>query len=1171
MLCGGLLRSSPFYCSPFCGGFFCGFAFSGSALGDGGFGLEGTQRCQHLGSKLVVMRCVRIVWRIEFGSVEWAGRLRLACCNFRRVLVTAVVLVPRRGVPCCCIHLVVRLRLVDHVRYLRFGIHVAQRGDLLSQAVQCGQLRLGRIELLHGLIDHIGGPGEQVLTIGGQGLADRAQAFQQAFKRRQQLGQGLDVDHRDGPVQGMHGAQQLFADGQLGTGTLQGGSDGLQILRDLAAQDLQQHRIHRWQHRPGDDRGRRLRYGFADRCAGIGMAGFGHGCCRHRHAGWHAPAHYATYGFGGAAQMVLKPGGMACGELLGNVHDGADRHLRLALALERGEQRRQRVDGVANQRLHRRIGLDAVVEHAVEHVLDFPGELAQHACADQSPGAFQRMERAADVDERGVLRRIGEPDFFGSAQVVDFFLHLLQENLADVVVDALGVGIELGMGGQRVTQRHLFEDFFLDLDPVGLGRVGVGGKRDRWRGGLRIGQAQAIEIMRQRDFSARLSDDEIAQIVAGQHADRLAQLRVDLLFQRVHIRQRHNLNLHGWRLDSRAGGRHRPVAEHAEAVLGHVENVFEATAMLAGCLQVIFQGCQGIGQMIHLRAAGNTPVSQQLVPDEATHAIGQLGRARGRHHAHGTGHLLHELRRAEQLLVLPAGFDEGDDGVLHLGGVADRLLHQRADHTQRLAARQALHGWRGAGVLLGAEALDVIVQRGFDIQQRAGNVEQGLLVGSPHVRHDFAEHAPLLVDDAPRHGQCQHAQGVADALQHLPLRRELRRIRTLLAQEQVQRLLHPQQVVLQRTRYGIEQRTVVAGYRTTGVLQLARLGHQAVECIRAAQQLHLRAALARLRHDVEQLAGHLVGFTAAQAVLALLDELANETIHLADQLAHFGRLAGYQALLKPLQHPGGYPPEPAAMHVVAAGGDGQQRLAHAGQLLGRVLPAKPAQHLLLEAQAQVDHLAAVSLRISLAHGGRRLLRHERIEVGMEHRRFGQRRHFAAAAQVVEQRQQHHRHIAVAAGEALQIIGQLHQTAHQRGIGLLAVHDGVAQQCAGDRLHLGGHHGRAIELHHLQGAVDLMQMVRAGAHEIAPGGIVYIGFQRIAGDRQRLVELRPDPLQGGEIDVVLKSHAPVSAIRTMLALCAPRDCPPSECLCRSGRPPGRERPGAAGPFDVNPAT
>ena len=382
-----------------------------------------------------------------------------------------------------------------------------------------------------------------------------------------------------------------------------------------------------------------------------------------------------------------------------------------------------------------------------------------------------------------------------------------------------------------------------------------------------------------------VADEEVAQVVARQQGDGLGQLRMLLVTARVPGRCR-RFRREGCR-GGRARRRHGPVAKQAEAVFGHVENVFQATAMLARGLQVILQRRQRIGQLVHLRTARYAPVFQQFIADEAAHALGQLGRTRRRQHAHGAGDLVHQDRRTGQAVVLPAGLDERNDRVLDLAGIGDRFLHQRGDDTQRLAARKGVHRFAGTRLVLGTQALDVVVQRCLDVQQGASHVEQGFLVGRAHAVGDLVKHAPLLGHHPARHRQRQHAQRVADAFEHFALGGQLCRIAVLLAQEQVQRLLHAQQVVLQRTRYRIEQRAVVPGHRAAGVFQLTGVGQQAVQRVGAAQQLHLRAALLGLRHDVEQLAGHIVRIAAAQAVFALLDQQADIAVDPADQLAHF--------------------------------------------------------------------------------------------------------------------------------------------------------------------------------------------------------------------------------------------------------------------------------------------
>ena len=174
----------------------------------------------------------------------------------------------------------------------------------------------------------------------------------------------------------------------------------------------------------------------------------------------------------------------------------------------------------------------------------------------------------------------------------------------------------------------------------------------------------------------------------------------------------------------RTCGWHRPVAEQAKAVFGNVEDMFQTAAMFARGFEVILECRQRIGQVIHLRTTGYASIFQQFITDETTHALGQFGRARRRQHAHCAGNFVHQRAVHRRDGVLPAGFDEGNDRVLYLAGIADRFLHQGGDDAQRLAARQTVHGIVGTRLILGAQALDVVVQRRLDVQQRTGHIEQ---------------------------------------------------------------------------------------------------------------------------------------------------------------------------------------------------------------------------------------------------------------------------------------------------------------------------------------------------------------------------------------------------------------------------------------------------------------
>ena len=499
----------------------------------------------------------------------------------------------------------------------------------------------------------------------------------------------------------MHCAQQFLADRQFVVAALDRGANGLQVLRHFAAQDFQQHRIHRRHHRQSEHRltrpgraggdGRSGGSSGGSSSIGIGKAGLRHRF-RFDTGSRHAPDHLAPDRLRGTWRLIFQTRGMARRKLFGSLHDRAERDVRSALALERGQQLRQRINGMAHQVLHVLIRFDRLVEHAIQHVLDFPRELAQHASSHQSTGALQGVERAADADQGGGLRRIGQPDFFRLREVVDFLLHFFQEDLANIVVDALGVHIEAGIRCERVENRHLFDHLFLNLDPVFIRMRHGAPVRCRRPARLGFRQAEPVEIMRMFGRRLSLADEQPAEVLARQQADRLGQLGMLFL---VHVdldmgRGGHRLYSHMLRRD--AHGRRRPIAQLTKTVLSHVQNMLEPAAVFARCLEVVLEGSQRIGQVIHLRTAGHATILQQFIVDEPANTLGEFGRARRRQHAHGAGHFIHQRRGTGQTVVLPAGFHEGHDGVLHAAGIADRFLHQGGYDAERFAARHALHG-----------------------------------------------------------------------------------------------------------------------------------------------------------------------------------------------------------------------------------------------------------------------------------------------------------------------------------------------------------------------------------------------------------------------------------------------------------------------------------------------
>ena len=187
------------------------------------------------------------------------------------------------------------------------------------------------------------------------------------------------------------------------------------------------------------------------------------------------------------------------------------------------------------------------------------------------------------------------------------------------------------------------------------------------------------------------------------------------------------------------------------------------------------------------------------------------------------------------------------------------------------------------------------------------------------------------------------------------------------------------------------------------------------------------------------------------------------------------------------------------------------------QAAGGVAVAEPAQ------QAQVILVAQLARQLLdvlglLAHPGHQRGLHR--EVGLEQGVLGEQRLAAGGTQVVEQRQQQHRHVAGAGLEPLQVVRELEDTAHEDLVGVLAVADAILQQGLGELLHLLGHQGSPVEFHHLQGAVDLVQVVDAEPEL----GIVLrrldVGLQRGACLVEGVVDLGLHPPESVDVELAL---------------------------------------------------
>ncbi len=411
-----------------------------------------------------------------------------------------------------------------------------------------------------------------------------------------------------------------------------------------------------------------------------------------------------------------------------------------------------------------------------------------------------------------------------------------------------------------------------------------------------------------------------------------------------------------------------------------------------------------------------------------------------------------------------------------------------------------------------------------------GDVEQGALVDRALARGHFLDDVALFVDDAARHAEPEHAERVADAAQHLDLGGQFARIAAAAAHEDVERFLDAQQVFLDRRRHGAEQVLVASGHRALRVLQLDVGRQQRVEPVdaddlAAARPAHAGPVGGGMRDVVQQVLGQFARRRALESGVAVGGVAVDLSIDAAEQ--QLDRDAGLEAAVAHRLHrSGGDPPETARRFGMRDAAQAIEDVDQAVQVLARLLVAEPLQQRGLESEAQAKRLRAALGRrrrlLGAGSGGRQADR----EVGREQRRFAEQALAAAGAQVVQQRQQDDRDVLVAALQALEIVGQLHHAAHQHRIRFVALAHRADDERFGEALHVLDHHRRAVQLDHAQGALHLMQVHHAVAHRREALGRLDVLLERLARLSHGRVERRLDPVQCGEITVVMQFHRAV---------------------------------------------
>ncbi len=166
--------------------------------------------------------------------------------------------------------------------------------------------------------------------------------------------------------------------------------------------------------------------------------------------------------------------------------------------------------------------------------------------------------------------------------------------------------------------------------------------------------------------------------------------------------------------------------------------------------------------------------------------------------------------------------------------------------------------------------------------------------------------------------------------------------------------------------------------------------------------------------------------------------------------------------------------------------------------------------------------------VQLGLGGGDAVRCECQQYAVMHAFFA-----TCGADLVEQRHQHDRDIAMPVLQALQVVGQQHAATHQGRAGFIPIGHTPSADGIGQLFKLLGHHRRGIQFDHAQGALHLVQVAGADAHAAGIGRVFRVVLDLVAHLAQGLVQLRLDPTQrcvAHRIAQTAHGRAPFAAAR-----------------------------------------
>ena len=910
------------------------------------------------------------------------------------------------------------------------------------------------------------GHGLHALERRGNGIGQRA--LDEGFGRSRHRGDLRHIGHGKCATHRVHGAQQAVSHWlRLRARACQPVLDRGQVLADFGLQDLAQHAVHR----------RR----------GTGCGRFGRSL----------PGNAGCDGCRFTDHMEgIFAGGDAIGHILHAKHVGMD----MPGTAQRGVELRQYLVGLVDHRHHRRTGRATAIEHAVEHALDLPAELAQGARANQPAAALERVEHAPYRAQALQVVRCRTPDRQQAPEVFQLFIELLDEYLADVLVDLFAAVVEatIHLRGCKCRCR-CSPSRSRDLKRGHL-RGRRGGLGSQWIktgcGHVQFGHERGdvrIDLDRRRSLHL---------LAGGRHGHRWR-------FHRGRGRRACLCNAR-FRLRQRGHGSCRSVIDQLPIFGG---NRIEGEGIGSTSRN---RQCNLVGILRCRRIDRNRRLGRQLQGRIVRHDRGR--HVDRRHHRIG-GRRLRRFRRDHRgggrrgrLGMDGFGKQQGAwcghcrrryrlDGwrrhrCRYLGGGRHRLPGDRCDRCDGCRCLRRLRGsLRHRPVVQCLEAaagdvedllatraalaqrLQVVLQAGHCIGQRVELATARHALATNQFHPDVLAHAAQVIG---RDRQVEHAQRTGHFIQ------------------QAWHVLQPGVVPvgLDEGDEGFARRGEIGDGLVCQYLDRAPGFHRGrilVAILVRAQVCHL---VIQRCIDVKQGTGDIqqqVVVDGATACHHFLQRIA---------LLHHHAAGNTQA-----HHPEGV-------------GNGIEfiylrlqfaRLAtHAHVQVQCVLD--PQQFFLDRAADGIQQLAVASCQAAAGMLQLGLAGVAGIRIEGEQHAFIDAFGTTRSADLVEQRQQHDRDVTMTVLQPLQVVRQQHGATHQCRAGFIAIRHRAIAHRVGQLFQFLGHHRRCIQFDHAQRSLHLVQVTGTETHAAAVSRVLDEIFDLVASLAQGLVQLRLDPAQ-----------------------------------------------------------